>query len=106
MAVWQKTESRDDYCSFIMPQDEMGPTYVIGTGSAPYKGTCASADLAAVMAIAARWYSSMFPHFPNSALIPACFSRILAASILQNLAIVTAMTNFRPRGVELVPEQR
>src|SRR5579863_247960 len=29
--VWQK-QSRDDYCSFIMPQDDLGPNYVIGTG--------------------------------------------------------------------------
>jgi endoglucanase len=33
--VWQK-QSRGDFCSFIMPQDELGPNYVIGTGSAPY----------------------------------------------------------------------
>lgn len=58
--VWQK-QSRDDYCSFIMPQVELGPNYIIGTGSAPYKSTCATADLAAVMAIAARCYSSYAP---------------------------------------------
>jgi len=60
--VWQK-QSRDDFCSFIMPQDELGPNYVIGTGSVPYKSTCATADLAAVMAIAARCYSSYAPAF-------------------------------------------
>ena len=65
--VWQK-QSRDDYCSFIMPQDELGPNYVIGTGSAPYKGTCATADLAAVMAIAARCYSSYAPAFSQQCL--------------------------------------
>jgi endoglucanase len=65
--VWQK-QSRDDFCSFIMPQDELGPNYVIGTGSAPYKGTCATADLAAVMAIAARCYSSYAPAFSQQCL--------------------------------------
>jgi endoglucanase len=65
--VWQK-QSRDDFCSFIMPQDELGPNYVIGTGSPPYKGTCATADLAAVMAIAARCYSSYAPAFSQQCL--------------------------------------
>src|SRR4029077_7678569 len=65
--VWQK-QSRDDFCSFIMPQDEFGPNYVIGTGFAPYKSTCATADLAAVMAIAARCYSSYAPAFSRQCL--------------------------------------
>jgi endoglucanase len=65
--VWQK-QSRDDFCSFIMPQDELGPNYVIGTGSVPYKSTCATADLAAVMAIAARCYSSYAPAFSQQCL--------------------------------------
>jgi len=65
--VWQK-QSRDDFCGFIMPQDEAGLNYVIGTGSAPYKGTCATADLAAVMAIAARCYSSCAPAFSQECL--------------------------------------
>jgi endoglucanase len=65
--VWQK-QSRDDFCSFIMPQDELGANYVIGTGLAPYKSTCASANLAAVMAIAARCYSSYAPAFSQQCL--------------------------------------
>jgi len=65
--AWQK-QSRDDYCSFIMPQDELGPNYIIGTGSAPYKSTCATADLAAVMAISARCYSSYDPAFSQQCL--------------------------------------
>src|SRR5262249_55633536 len=41
--------------SFVMPQDDDGgPRYVIGTGSSPYKSSCATGDFAAVMAIAAR----------------------------------------------------
>jgi endoglucanase len=65
--VWQK-QSRDDYCSFILPQDELGPNFIIGTGWAPFKGTCATADLAAVMAIAARCYSSYAPTFSQQCL--------------------------------------
>jgi endoglucanase len=65
--VWQK-QSRDDFCSFIMPQDEPGPNYVIGTGFTPYKSTCATAALAAVMAIAARCYSSYVPAFSQQCL--------------------------------------
>ena len=65
--VWQK-QTRDDFCGFIMPQDETGPNYVIGTGSAPFKGTGATADLAAVMAIAARCYSSYAPAFSQQCL--------------------------------------
>jgi len=44
------------FCAFILPQDDHLPSQIIGTGAAPYKSTCATADLAAVMAIAARCY--------------------------------------------------
>jgi endoglucanase len=53
--VWHKQTS-ENFCAFIMPQDDHLTSYVIGTGSAPYKSTCATADLAAVAAIAARCY--------------------------------------------------
>ena len=53
--VWHKQTSLH-FCAFILPQDDHLPSQIIGTGSAPYKSTCASADLAAVMAIAARCY--------------------------------------------------
>lgn len=55
--VWHKQTS-ENFCGFIMPQDDHLVSYVIGTGSAPYKNTCATADLAAVAAIAARCYGS------------------------------------------------
>jgi endoglucanase len=55
--VWHKQTSLQ-FCPFVMPQDDTLTSYVIGTGSAPYKSTCASADFAAVMAIAARCYST------------------------------------------------
>ena len=53
--VWQKQTSTH-FSAFVMPQDDTLPSEVIGTGSAPYKSTCATADLAAVAAIAARVY--------------------------------------------------
>ncbi len=53
--VWQKQTS-EEFCGFILPQDDHLVSYVIGTGSDPYKSTCATADLAAVAAIAARCY--------------------------------------------------
>jgi endoglucanase len=53
--VWHKQTS-ERFCAFIMPQDDKLTSYVIGTGSGPYKSTGATADLASVMAIAARCY--------------------------------------------------
>ena len=53
--VWQKQTSTK-FSEFIMPQDDKLLSKIVGTGSAPYKSTCATADLAAVAAIAARVY--------------------------------------------------
>jgi endoglucanase len=53
--VWHKQTS-EKFCGFIMPQEDHLISYVIGTGTEPYKSTCATASLAAVMAIAARCY--------------------------------------------------
>ena len=53
--VWHKQTS-EQFCGFIMPEKDSLTSYVIGTGSAPYKSTCATADFAAVMSIAARCY--------------------------------------------------
>jgi len=53
--VWHKQTSTH-FAGFVMPQDDTLPSEVIGTGSQPYKSTCATADLAAVAAIAARVY--------------------------------------------------
>jgi endoglucanase len=55
--VWHKQTS-ERFCGFIMPQLDQMTSYVIGTGAAPYKSTCASADLSAVMGIAARCYGA------------------------------------------------
>jgi len=53
--AWQK-QTGEGFGGFILPEKDEGTSYVIGTGSAPYKSSCATADLAAVTAIAARVY--------------------------------------------------
>jgi endoglucanase len=53
--VWQKQTS-DHFCGFILPDKDTLVSYVVGTGKEPYKSSCATADFAAVMAIAARVY--------------------------------------------------
>ena len=65
--VWHKQTS-EHFCAFIMPQDDALTSYVIGTGAAPYKSTCATGDLAAVMAIAARCYGPYDPAFAQRCL--------------------------------------
>ena len=54
--VWHKQTS-EHFADFVMPEDDHLPSEVIGTGQEPYKSTCATADLAAVAAIAARVYA-------------------------------------------------
>ena len=54
--VWHKQAS-EHFPGFIMPEDDQLPSVIVGTGQAPYKSTCATADLAAVAAIAARVYA-------------------------------------------------
>ena len=68
--VWHKQTSLH-FCAFIMPQDDRLPSQIIGTGSEPYKSTCATADLAAVMAIAARCYQPFDPAFAARCLAAA-----------------------------------
>jgi len=60
--VWHKQTS-DHFPGFIMPEDDHLVSLVVGTGSAPYKSTCATADLASVAAIAARVYKPFDPGF-------------------------------------------
>jgi endoglucanase len=52
--VWPKLTSAR-FGSFTMPeQDDAGTRYIVGTGAPPFKSSCATADFAAVAAIAAR----------------------------------------------------
>jgi endoglucanase len=68
--VWHKQTS-EHFCAFIMPQDDSLTSYIIGTGEVPYKSTCATADVAAVMAIAARCYRSYDATFAQRCLTAA-----------------------------------
>jgi endoglucanase len=65
--VWHKQTS-ETFPAFIAPQDDKLPSEVIGVGAAPYKSTCATADLAAVGAIAARVYKPFDAKFAARAL--------------------------------------
>jgi len=68
--VWHKQTS-EHFSAFVAPQDDKLPSEVIGTGSAPYKSTCATADLAAVAAIAARVYKPFDASFAAQSLVAA-----------------------------------
>ncbi len=65
--VWHK-QTTERFCGFVMPHEDTMTSYVIGAGAAPYKSTCATADFAAVMAIAARLYRPFDPQFARKAL--------------------------------------
>lgn len=65
--VWHKQTS-EHFSGFVAPEEDTLPSVVIGTGSAPYKSTCATADLAAVAAIAARVYAPYDEKFAAKAL--------------------------------------
>jgi endoglucanase len=65
--AWHKQTS-ENFCGLVMPQDDHSTSYIIGTGSAPYKSTCATADLAAVAAIAARCYGPYDDAFAKNCL--------------------------------------
>jgi endoglucanase len=65
--VWHKQTSVR-FSGFIAPDEDTMPSEVIGTGSAPYKSTCATADLAAVAAIASRIYRPYDAQFAAHAL--------------------------------------
>jgi endoglucanase len=68
--VWHKQTS-EAFCGFVMPEQDDLTSYVIGTGSAPYKSTAATADLASVAAIAARCYAEFDAAFAERCLVAA-----------------------------------
>ena len=53
--VWHKQTS-EGFPGFIMPEKDKLVSYVVGSGAEPFKTSCATGDLAAVMAIAGRAY--------------------------------------------------
>ncbi len=68
--VWHKQTS-EHFCGFILPTKDKLPSEVIGTGTAPFKSTGATADLAAVLAIAARCYQPYDTAFAQRCLAAA-----------------------------------
>jgi endoglucanase len=68
--VWHKQTS-EQFCAFILPEKDALTSYIIGTGKSPFKSTVATADLAAVMAIAARCYGAYDPVFAGRCLAAA-----------------------------------
>lgn len=65
--VWHKQTS-ERFPAFVMPEQDMLVSYVIGNGKEPYKSSCATGDFAAVMAIAARVYRPYDRAFSESAI--------------------------------------
>lgn len=53
--VWHKQTS-ERFADFVMPEQDALVSHVVGTGRRPFKSSCATADLAAVAAVAARVY--------------------------------------------------
>ena len=68
--VWHKATTAN-FSGFVMPKDDKAPMLVVGTGFAPYKNTTATADLAAVAAIAARIYGPYDPAYAARCLVAA-----------------------------------
>ena len=64
--VWHKQTS-EKFAPFIMPDQDTMASYIIGTGAPPFKSTCATVDLAAVMAIAARVWPAFDADFARRA---------------------------------------
>ncbi|MCL6546982.1 MAG: glycoside hydrolase family 9 protein, partial [Bryobacteraceae bacterium] len=68
--VWHK-QTTPQFSGFVLPHLDKAPSVVIGTGSEPYKGTGATANFAAVMAIAARVYKPFDAGFTAECLAAA-----------------------------------
>jgi len=68
--VWHK-QTTPQFSGFILPHLDKVPSVVIGTGSEPYKSTGATANLAAVMAIAGRLYKPFDAGFAAECLAAA-----------------------------------
>jgi endoglucanase len=61
-------QTSERFCDFVMPERDTLASVVIGTGREPFKSTCATADFAAVMAVAARAYQPFDAAFAGAAL--------------------------------------
>jgi endoglucanase len=61
-------QTSESFIGFIAPNEDKTVQYVVGNGSEPFKSTCATADFAASMALAARIYKPFNPGFAKEAL--------------------------------------
>jgi endoglucanase len=68
--VWHKAATAN-FSGFVAPDQDRAPVLVVGTGKAPFKNTTATADWAAVAAIAARVYRPFDPKYANKCLVAA-----------------------------------
>jgi len=68
--VWHKQTS-EHFAEFVMPEEDHLTSEVIGTGREPFKSTCATGDLGAVAAIAARVYAPFDKQFAARSLSAA-----------------------------------
>ena len=68
--VWHKATSAS-FAGHVMPQEDRAAVLVVGTGKPPFKTTAATADLAAVAAIAARVYQPFDPVYSERCLAAA-----------------------------------
>lgn len=68
--VWHKQTS-EQFAPFVMPERDDSVSYVVGTGAEPYKSSCATADFAAVTAIAARAYEPFDHAYARRSLLAA-----------------------------------
>jgi len=68
--VWHKQTS-EHFADFVMPENDKLESYVIGIGKEPYKSSTATADFAAVMAIAARVYKPFDTEYARKCLAAA-----------------------------------
>ncbi|MFL6450091.1 MAG: glycoside hydrolase family 9 protein [Bryobacteraceae bacterium] len=66
--VWHKQTSAH-FPGFVPPEKDALPRLVIGSGRAPFKTSCATADFTAVTAIASRLYRQYDPTFADRCLV-------------------------------------
>jgi endoglucanase len=85
-------QTSESFPGFVMPEKDDLVSYVIGTGQEPYKSSCATADFAAVMGIAARTYRPFDGSYAGTALSAA---RRAFAWVEENPAVLFS----NPKGV-------
>ncbi|MFL6229261.1 MAG: glycoside hydrolase family 9 protein, partial [Pyrinomonadaceae bacterium] len=62
-------QTSEQFAPFVAPERDDSVSYVVGTGAEPYKSSCATADFAAVTAIAARVYQPFDDAYARKSLL-------------------------------------